>query len=36
MKKEEVKYFEEDWKNLWKPQDTIIKAQSENFFVWED
>jgi hypothetical protein len=35
MKKEEVKKFEEDWKNLWKPKDTTIKAQSDKFFVWE-
>ena len=36
MKKKRVKKFDEDWENLWKPQDDIIKAQSDKFFVWED
>ena len=36
MKKAGIKKFDEDWENLWKPQDDIIKAQSDNFFVWED
>ena len=34
MKKEEIKYFEEDWKNLWKPQDPIIKDASDDFFLF--